>query len=221
MNYEPLITAIEFFKIAADNLLNYPSYEQTGWDWAKDERISHSFPIHRSRRLMFTQREADNAPTVVIPINKLLATQTWIRKERLRSELEDEPDPYPGGSLPLVVKEAGQYYIQDGHHRLKIARMRGEKTAEVRLIDHDKKIKAASHGRRLCSNCGHHKDSHTRQHTIDEQGHPIWIGTSGCNELMQSGGFRTAPTACHCDGFEDRTPLTRRQMLEAFLGDNE
>lgn len=152
MNYEPLFTAIEFFKLAADNLPDYPSYEQTGWDWAKDERISHSFPIHRSRLLMFTQKEADHAPIVTVPIDKLVATQTWIRRERLRSELDGEPDPYPGGPLPLVVKDGGQYFIQDGHHRLEIAKMQKKKNVKVRLIDHDKKIKQAGICNKLIGN---------------------------------------------------------------------
>lgn len=137
VNYEPLIQAINLFKRAVEEEVHYPPYEQTGWDWADDERISHSFPYERRRTLMFTQKEADMAPAKMVPIDKLIATQKWIRRERIHSELSGAPDPYPGGPLPLVVKENGKYYIQDGHHRLEIAKMQNHPYSLVRLIDRD------------------------------------------------------------------------------------
>lgn len=39
--------------------------------------------------------------------------------------------------LPFVVKKNGQYFVQDGHHRLTAAAAAGKQTAPVRLVDLD------------------------------------------------------------------------------------
>lgn len=65
----------------------------------------------------------------------------------------------------------------------------------------------------ICNGCGHMKDHHIGQEKINNKGYPVWRGTKGCTELVQTGGHRSAPKLCPCEGFERQIPLYRTEYL--------
>jgi hypothetical protein len=77
-----------------------------------------------------TQRE--------VALADLIASQERITKNGLDKPRDDS------AGLPLVVREGGRLYIQDGHHRLAGQLFAGDKTARVRFIDKDPAPIAAS-----------------------------------------------------------------------------
>jgi hypothetical protein len=67
---------------------------------------------------------------VEIPIGSLNATQHKVNP--------DFSSPQSANSeLPFVIKKNGEYFVQDGHHRLTKIAMDGRQTAKVRLVDLD------------------------------------------------------------------------------------
>ncbi len=117
-----------------------------------DAKQPHGFPFkdYRTANIHFTNHDADTAKVVSVPLSKLVATQRFVRTERIESGLRGDRDPNIGKELPawliaagakpgrakppLVIVVDGVYYIQDGHHRLEIARLKGQRTARVRLL---------------------------------------------------------------------------------------
>lgn len=86
------------------------------------------------------------APIALVNLSDLHAIQHTINDERLGQHLESPDLVAPGtrgsghGGLvdkPVVVRKDGQLYIHDGHHRLTAAKLRGQDTAKVRLVDLD------------------------------------------------------------------------------------
>ena len=92
-----------------------------------------SLPLAPKRLLRFTRREADEALTEAVPVAKLVATQKcvntkWVREGAAKPA---ERNPHP----PLVVKSGDAYYVQDGHHRAEMAKLRGDETLRARVVD--------------------------------------------------------------------------------------
>lgn len=72
---------------------------------------------------------------VDVDIDRLVATQPYVLTqdvERLRSKIANvNPDHI------RVVKHNGKYFVDDGHHAVVAAQLRGEKRIKVNMIDLD------------------------------------------------------------------------------------
>jgi len=58
-----------------------------------------------------------------VDLNILIPTQDFINRSGLLELLEDT-----NHSLPLITHKEGKFYISDGHHRIALAIMKGEKS---------------------------------------------------------------------------------------------
>lgn len=70
-----------------------------------------------------------------LKISDLKATQPFVRindVDKLKSKIDDNAP-----SHVRVVKHRGVYYIDDGHHSIMAAKLRGEKYIEVNYFDMD------------------------------------------------------------------------------------
>ena len=67
-------------------------------------------------------------PVAEFVINELIATQDGVYLAPLVNPVE----PVGGDPLPHVVTHAGRHYIEDGHHRVVSALIRGEETILAR-----------------------------------------------------------------------------------------
>lgn len=85
------------------------------------------------------------APKTIVPLEGLHAIQHSVKPEKLRYHLEHprasgvfHPDAGTPVDLPVIIQANGIKYIHDGHHRLTVDKLRGMKSARVRLVDFDK-----------------------------------------------------------------------------------
>lgn len=90
----------------------YPHAKMERGDWARYNRAV----------------ENGDHTEVELPLRALNATQKTVNPDFM-SVKNDE--------LPAVLKKGGEYYIQDGHHRLMREAASGKQTARVRLYDVD------------------------------------------------------------------------------------
>lgn len=72
---------------------------------------------------------------VELPIGSLNATQGKVNADFSTPISQN-------GELPFVIRKNGEYYVQDGHHRLTKIAMSGKQTARVRLVDLDGTMQA-------------------------------------------------------------------------------
>jgi len=70
--------------------------------------------------------------TESIPVSMLIATQPGVLLHALSEEYSGEP--IGGDKHPHVIYWRGEYYLEDGHHRVLRAMLRGEKSVEVRVL---------------------------------------------------------------------------------------
>lgn len=69
-------------------------------------------------------------PVSEVPISELIATQNGIYFHALREDHEHlHGDPYPH-----VIKWDGEYYLEDGHHRVVKAALRGAQSVIARVL---------------------------------------------------------------------------------------
>jgi hypothetical protein len=68
-------------------------------------------------------------PVVTVPVNKLLATQTWLSNWGSDGDTWEELDQHP-----VVVRLDSQLLIVDGHHRVSRAIKAGRQTIDVYLV---------------------------------------------------------------------------------------
>jgi hypothetical protein len=74
----------------------------------------------------------EGVANVELPIRSLNATQKAVNPDF--ASVKPRGD---AADTPFVIKKNGQYFVQDGHHRLTAASESGKQTAEVRLVDLD------------------------------------------------------------------------------------
>jgi hypothetical protein len=70
-------------------------------------------------------------PVVGVRIAELIATQPGVLFSSLRA---DAPDPVGGDPFPHVIAWRGELYLEDGHHRVVRAALRGETTVQARRL---------------------------------------------------------------------------------------
>jgi hypothetical protein len=68
-----------------------------------------------------------NASIVRLPIEKLLATQLLVSDKGLQEHKSATAE------MPIVYKVDGDLYINDGHHKVVAAKLRGESHINVKL----------------------------------------------------------------------------------------
>lgn len=88
-------------------------------DWAKVNRANDFQDWHE----------------VELPIGAMNATQHSVNADFGTVHQKND-------TLPLVIKKDGQYFVQDGHHRITSDAAKGKQTAKVRLIDIDNTMQA-------------------------------------------------------------------------------
>lgn len=75
----------------------------------------------------------DALPTKTIPMDNVYPTQLSISynafKDKLTGSPKDEND------LPFVIHNKLGYFIFDGHHRLSLAKLRGDKYAKAKVFE--------------------------------------------------------------------------------------
>jgi hypothetical protein len=73
-----------------------------------------------------------DVPVVDVVIAELIATQPGV----LFSSLSDAaPGPVGGDPFPHVIAWRGGLYLEDGHHRVVRAALRGETTVRARMLE--------------------------------------------------------------------------------------
>ena len=103
---------------------------ETGWVF-KDVKHPHKVMEKGDWRLA----NMLDPQTVELPIGKLNATQPHVNPDFSSPVTRTD-------QLPFVLKKNGEYYVQDGHHRLTKIAMEGKQTAKVRLVDLDQNTQA-------------------------------------------------------------------------------
>lgn len=74
--------------------------------------------------------DTGDVQNVELPISSMYATQGKVNPD-FRAAASNNQE------LPVVLKKDGNYYLQDGHHRIMATAAEGKQTAPVRLIDID------------------------------------------------------------------------------------
>lgn len=107
---------------------------KTGWVF-RDVKAPHNEMAKGDWRAVTNAADEGRVMNVELPIRSMYATQKSVNPDfaeaattAVRGDSKD---------LPFVIKKNGQYFVQDGHHRLTAAAERGSQTASVRLVDLD------------------------------------------------------------------------------------
>jgi hypothetical protein len=70
-----------------------------------------------------------------VPLDEIHTTQQYVDMEKIRSMMTRYGTPaWKPGSDPIVIEMAGTKYLLDGHHRLAMEALQGNKTMRSRLI---------------------------------------------------------------------------------------
>ena len=101
----------------------------TGWTFRDVKRPHGEMERGDWRRTTNAQAE-DDVLNVELPIRSMYATQNYVNPDFMAPKGTND-------LLPFVIKKNGNYYVQDGHHRLSAAAAAGKQTAPVRLVDLD------------------------------------------------------------------------------------
>jgi hypothetical protein len=105
---------------------------QTGWVF-KDVAHPHKLMEKGDWRAVTRATETgEGVANVELPIRSLNATQKSVNADFANALPRGD-----GKDAPFVIKKNGQYFVQDGHHRLTAAAESGRQTAGVRLVDLD------------------------------------------------------------------------------------
>ena len=116
--------------VAAADDIAHPVIDrtQTGWTF-KDVNYPHQHMERGDWRAVTRAAETgEGVQEVTLPIRSLNATQKTVNPDFAN---------VANDGLPFVIKKNGQYYVQDGHHRITAAADKGSQTAKVRLVDLD------------------------------------------------------------------------------------
>jgi hypothetical protein len=103
---------------------------KTGWVF-KDVAYPNS-QMERGdwRAVNAASSTGEGVQQVNLPIRSMYATQENVNPDFM--DVQQRPD-----QLPFVIKKNGNYYVQDGHHRIVQQAQQGQQTAPVRLLDLD------------------------------------------------------------------------------------
>jgi hypothetical protein len=105
----------------------------TGWTF-KDVKAPHKLMEPGDwRKVTQATNTGEGIMEVDVPIRSLNATQGHVNPDFAES-LKARGD---GKDLPFVIKKNGEFFVQDGHHRLTAQAHNGAQTAKVRLVDLD------------------------------------------------------------------------------------
>lgn len=70
-----------------------------------------------------------------ISIDKLIPLEPELDQDHINNINAGEPVKMSGGTHPLVYRYNGKYYINDGNHRVAAAKIRGETSIPVLVVD--------------------------------------------------------------------------------------
>jgi hypothetical protein len=105
----------------------------TGWTF-KDVKAPHKLMEPGDwRKVTQATNTGEGIMEVDVPIRSLNATQGHVNPD-FAEALKARGD---GKDLPFVIKKNGEFFVQDGHHRLTAQAHNGAQTAKVRLVDLD------------------------------------------------------------------------------------
>lgn len=80
---------------------------------------------------MTTERWMTEIPVEVVRIGELIATQSGVL---LHALMEPAPESRSGDPTPHVLRFNGRLYLEDGHHRVVRARLRGQLYVYARVL---------------------------------------------------------------------------------------
>lgn len=89
------------------------------------------FPVRRKPQV--PAKAIKGAVVAEVQVSTLVASQSEVTWKGLRQYKAKTPRN-PASDLPLVIYEDGLNYIQDGHHRLVAAALRGDCSVRVRQV---------------------------------------------------------------------------------------
>jgi hypothetical protein len=97
--------------------------------WPGDVAVQGVHVTSSAPSWSFEDEAKRNAPVRIIPINTLYTTQPTVGREHVRKLLRE-----PWSDLPLVMPWQGRWALQDGHHRITAAVLRGARLVKVRVV---------------------------------------------------------------------------------------
>lgn len=102
----------------------------TGWTF-RDVKAPHKVMEPGDwREVTHATKTGEGVMNVELPIRSMNATQHSVNPDYM--------SPVSQNALaPFVIKKNGEYFVQDGHHRLTRAAEEGRQTSPVRLVDLD------------------------------------------------------------------------------------
>ena len=88
--------------------------------------------VHITRRApfwSFTERSKARAPTQLVPLTALYSSQPTVGRELVHRLLREA-----WNSPPLIMPWEGRWAVQDGHHRITAAALRGADYVLCRIV---------------------------------------------------------------------------------------
>jgi len=120
-------------KATVRRLEDLPFIEKEQWDDGRWVTFRQQ-PFPRGEKPWVPSRLMKLAKVEQVAIDKLVATQDRITEHGVKDCLHTKPSKKPD-ELPMIFRTAdGAAFIQDGHHRLTAAWLRGDKTAPCRVV---------------------------------------------------------------------------------------
>jgi hypothetical protein len=74
--------------------------------------------------------DVEKTSVQVVPIKKIISHQ-----ETVKRHVVEDYKKKPGRSLPILHKQKGKYYVEDGNHRIVAKAEKGEKTIRARVLE--------------------------------------------------------------------------------------
>jgi hypothetical protein len=102
------------------------------YDRAEDVLIPYAKLKGYTDKYAMVRATDDIARPIVVPINKLIGTETHLYPDGL----ENRPDA-KSSKLPIVYKVDGNLMVADGNHRVVRAHQAGDTTIQVKLLNVD------------------------------------------------------------------------------------
>lgn len=85
---------------------------------------------------MTTARWINEIPVSLVSADTLVFTQEEISLIKVLESMQGHPN-IAGDMYPHVVRWQGTNYLEDGHHRVAVAMLRGEISVSARVLDLD------------------------------------------------------------------------------------
>jgi hypothetical protein len=103
-----------------------PEFEKS---WTDDVPVQGPIVARNVPFYSFTEASKANAPTKLIPISGMYTSQLTVDRELVRRLMSE-----PWNAAPIVMPWEGRWAVQDGHHRITAAMLRGAAGVLCRIV---------------------------------------------------------------------------------------